>query len=246
MELKDLRERTLLQCPFSEALDVVIELERVKALHLTGIEAIEELESYLSFVLILKGRLSNDEFPELKGNDHRRERTSFLSRLNLLYDKISFALEVNIRFNKQSTQISDWISEATEELEGKRQDIKKSAMKVRNEIDNSEHKILTHVLSLMGIFSAIITFIMSMVITSSSWLNNADGASAIIAFVIPNLIALISVFVLLSLIFFYLHKDTPASDESCAIHKRSLAFIVVIVALLLCVILCCWFCLSAK
>ena len=246
MELNNLRERTLLQCSYSDALDIVIAMENVKALHLSGIEAIEELETYLSFVLILKGRLANEEFPELRGNDRRREKSSFLSRLNLLHDKISFALEVNIRFNKHTSQIFEWVSEVSDDLENKRKDIEDTANAVREEIDESEHNILAHVLSLMGIFSAIITLIMSVVITSASWLNTANGASAIIAFIVPNLVTLIAVFTLLSLIFFYLHRDTPAQNGKCAKHKRSIAFTITIIALILCVILCCWICLSIK
>lgn len=246
MDLNNLRERTLLQCSYSEAVEIVEAIEKIKVLHASGIDAIEELETCLSFVLILKGRLSNDEFSEIKGNDKRRERNNFSSRLNLLYDKISFALEVNIRFNKQNSQVYSWISDVQNQVNNEKEEIQNTADSVRDEIANSEHTILSHVLSLMGIFSAIITLIMSVVISSASWLNSANRASAIMALIVPNLVALIAVLTLMSLIFFYIHRDTKAADGKCAQRKRSTAFSICVSALILCVIASCVFCFAEK
>ena len=73
--------------------------------------------------------------------------------------------------------------------------------KIKDKTDHIESQLITTVLTLMGVFSAIITIIMSVVITSSSWLNNANGASAVIAFIVPNLVVAFSVVLLLGVIF---------------------------------------------
>lgn len=73
--------------------------------------------------------------------------------------------------------------------------------KIKSATDNIEPQIMTTILTLMGVFSAIITIIMSVVITSSSWLNNANGASAIIAFIVPNLVVAFSISILLGVVF---------------------------------------------
>ena len=246
IELDSIRGKELIQFSYQEAVEIVEALETVNPFHYSGISAIEKMETYRSHAYILKERILNNEFREIAVNDRRRDRNNILSRLNLLIESFSSSLKINGILAEQEAQVSELFKKAKGELEKERTDIERTADEVRNQIDNSEHKILTHVLSLMGIFSAIITLIMSMVITTSYWLNNANGASAIIAFVIPNLVTLIAVFTLLSLIFFYLHRDTSVKGEKCAVQKRSVAFTISIVALLLCVILCCWFCLSAK
>ena len=91
----------------------------------------------------------------------------------------------------------------------------------QSRMDESEHTILTHVLTLMGIFSAVITIIMSIVVTSSSWLNNADASSAIVAFVIPNLVALLAVSSLVLLVFIYVQfsNKTPKVVKKKTIKK---------------------------
>ena len=77
----------------------------------------------------------------------------------------------------------------------------KLSKKVETVFDRIEPQLITTVLTLMGVFSAVITIIMSVVITSSSWLNNANGASAIIAFIVPNLVVVFSIVVLLEMVF---------------------------------------------
>ena len=96
-------------------------------------------------------------------------------------------------------------------LEKKMNAVKLQLQKVQGHLDNSEHTILSHVLTLMGVFTAVTTIIMSVVITSSSWLNNGDGASAILAFAIPNAIAILAVIVLVSLMFVYQKSFTNNS-----------------------------------
>lgn len=246
IELDNIRTKDLIQGSYDDVLNIIEALEKVNPFHYSGISAIEKMETYRSYAYILKERISNNEFRELIGNDRRREKNALVTKLSVIIESFSSSLRINGILAEQEMQITQTIKKATEGFLSEKDNIEKLIEKTEADLDDSEHRILAHVLSLMGIFSAIITLIMSMVITSSSWLNNADGASAIIAFVIPNLIALISVFTLLSLIFFYLHRDTSAKNEPCSKHKKSVAFTIVIAALLVCVILCCWFCLSSK
>ncbi len=72
---------------------------------------------------------------------------------------------------------------------------------IQNATNKIEPQLMTTVLTLMGVFSAVITIVMSVVITSSSWLNNANSASAIIAFIVPNLVVVFSIAVLLGIVF---------------------------------------------
>ena len=56
----------------------------------------------------------------------------------------------------------------------------------------------------------------------------------------------ILLFVLISLIFFYIHRDTHAQDGKCSKHKRSLAFTLCIIGLIICVIVSCLLCFAGK
>lgn len=75
------------------------------------------------------------------------------------------------------------------------------AEETQSAIKEIQPQLMTIVLTLMGVFSAIITIVMSVVITSNSWLNNASNASAILAFIIPNLVVIFAIIVLLRLVF---------------------------------------------
>lgn len=217
-DLNDLRERELRKFSFEETLNIIVALENVKPLRLSKIEALETLETYCVFVSIIRDRVTNNEFNELKSNNKKKE--SFQSRLNALLNSFTFALEINNFVKAQNDQMAE-LTSAVERLEKRRGAIEAEfKQKVEDfdievgltieDMNESEHKILTHVLTLMGIFSAIITIIMSVVVTSTSWLNNADGATAIFAFAIPNLVVLLSVIVLVFLIYLYNNMGEPA------------------------------------
>ena len=93
--------------------------------------------------------------------------------------------------NKTIKQINNHLKESENEFD------RKLNKKIKTTINKIEPQLITTVLTLMGVFSAIITIIMSVVITSSSWLNNAEGPSAIIAFIVPNLVVVFSIVILL-------------------------------------------------
>lgn len=83
-------------------------------------------------------------------------------------------------------------------------DAKKELNDAKKELNDTESKILTHVLSLLGIFTAIITVIISVISTTTSWLNNADEISFSIAVIIPALVTVIAVGSLLILMDLFL------------------------------------------
>ena len=127
------------------------------------------------------------------------------------------------KLNQKIADIETKLSNTIEDYTKKKEKITKEVKLFEKRINNAEHDILSHVLSLMGIFTAIITIILSVIVTSSSWLNNADMSDAVIAFVVPNAIALCAVSLLLTLIFrqnrrrqidTYGSKETPQDKES--------------------------------
>ena len=117
----------------------------------------------------------------------------------------SIANDTQNKIHEASIQSEKKINESIAEKE------KTFDQKLENKIESTTNKIepqlITTVLTLMGVFSAIITIIMSVVITSSSWLNNASSSSAVIAFVVPNLVVVLSMAVLLNIVFYRKKSD---------------------------------------
>lgn len=97
------------------------------------------------------------------------------------------------------------LQEAKIQFDVKTQEVDQAISTTLEEIRGEEGKILSHVLTLMGVFTAVITVILSVASTSSSWLNSATSSSAIIAFAVPNLVTLFAVVSLVLLIYIY-HK----------------------------------------
>ena len=224
IDLNTLREKDLRNFSYQDTLSVISALERVNPLQFSEIEALESIETYYSFILIINDRISNNEFNELKANNKKREKELLQSRLILLINTFSFSLDANNLLQSQTDKVIAWGTEVSRRLESRSQEIERIVENKKAELDNkvtlvveqmndSEHTILTHVLTLMGIFSAIITIIMSVVVTSTSWLNNADGATAIFAFAIPNSVVLLSVIVLVFLIYLYNNMGEPARKK---------------------------------
>lgn len=123
--------------------------------------------------------------------------------------------ELHNEFNKKNAEIEKSLADARilvdKQLASAKTKVDNQLESAKNEIQNTEHNVLTHTLTLMGIFSAVITIVMSIAITSSSWLNNANGASAILAFVVPNAVTILAVVILLFLVFLY-HNATTGID----------------------------------
>ena len=127
------------------------------------------------------------------------------------------------RSQRELNTSADALTESTEALE-----------EATKKLKNMEHDMLTHVLTLMGVFSAVITMVMSVIMTSTAWLNNADGASAILAFIIPSAVAVLSVIVLLLLVFLYQNSTTGSVDHPI---KSRFTIISLVALLIICLIL---------
>lgn len=98
----------------------------------------------------------------------------------------------NDKITKEETDISTSLKETKRKLDSA----------VDKAVTEAVQKNTTHTLTLMGVFTAVIAMVVSVAVTSSSWLSNANGASAIIAFVIPNLVIIIGIVLMLSFITF--------------------------------------------
>ena len=249
IDLSTLNENELRTFSYADTRAVIVELEQIWISDFTGIDAIEKVETYFSFVKLIKNRVSHHEFCELSGKSKRDARQYLHARLNFLFSSFKYFLEINSlqkrmdqreqKLDASILDIQNQLQTTVEDYNAKKSEIETNVANVQTEfhttvnstktdlegkveafqerINDSEHTILTHVLTLMGVFSAVITIIMSVVITSSSWLNSADGASAITAFTIPNLVALLAVIVLISLVFIYhnaVNKSTLATPKS--------------------------------
>lgn len=97
-----------------------------------------------------------------------------------------------------------------------------AAAKLEEDLKHTTDSTLT----IMGIFATIITVILSVVVTSSAWLNNANGASAVVAFVVPSLVAVSATIVLLGIIL------ADRSKRSKAVRRAGIAVVIVAIFLL--------------
>lgn len=69
-----------------------------------------------------------------------------------------------------------------------------------SEQEARETRSFQNMLTTMGVFTTIVVIVMSLVITASSWLNNANSADMLIAFIVPSCIAVLSVCALTALV----------------------------------------------
>lgn len=233
IDLNTLKENELRTFSYAETRLVITELEKIRLPSLDGIDAIERVETLYSFVTLIKNRVVNHEFAELGVSGKKSEIKNLHMTLDLLLSTFKFSLDVNklqkrmaevdserdaldARFedirNKLQTTVSDYNAKK-EELEGKVEFVEQTVVDFQKKVDETEHTMLTHVLTLMGVFTAVITIIMSLVITSGAWINSADAATALVAVAVPNLVAVFVVVVLLSLVFLYHKGITKGVDE---------------------------------
>ena len=247
-DLTTLKENQLKKYSYEDTLKIVSELESSSISQYTGIAAVEISEQYYSFASIINNRIINNEFPELKLKIKKNEKEILQHRVTTLLSSLKYSLDLG-KLEKRVKEVDTLklkIDRIDADYQEKAKKIDDSITEFKKRIDESESKILSNVLAIMGVFSAIITIILSIIITSSSWLNNADGASAIIAFVVPSLVSLLVAFVLLSLVFSYINKDTNGKGEKLSNQKYDRAFKLSICGILIITSLCCWLCLSSN
>ncbi len=130
------------------------------------------------------------------------------------YDEKKEELEIKINKLESTTKYSLQKQESIQKelhnaVKGKIAQIDKVSSETLDELQATEGKVVSHVLTLMGVFTSVIAIILSVIITTSSWLNNASSSSAIIAFTIPNLVTLVAVISVVLLIYIYQKSMYP-------------------------------------
>lgn len=186
------------------------------------VKTTDNFSDYIEFAEIIKKKVDNGGFANSLKNEN--EKQSFSSRVRRTLTDLAIVGHINSVSSTIEKVVMAEERIITENLENVKSDFKKHRSEIskqkkavgelkktveaeKAEISNIEHNTLAHVLSLMGIFSAVITMIMSAVLTSSAWLNNARASSAVVGFAIPNLVALLCIVVMLALVYLFVHRD---------------------------------------
>lgn len=228
--LKLLKENDLRTYSYNDIKKVVQALEKIN-IYDDGTEladfitTTEVLETYSSFVHIIIMRVSNDEVDDLTSP---QAKGLLLKRLNTLNERFTGWWRVNsflrIRFDQMSNSLNESQNEITTQLTTTLIKIQKETEDYTRKIDDSEHNILTHVLTLLGVFSAVIVTIMSVVISSGSWLNSADSSDAMLAFIVPAGIIIIAIITLLSFVYAFqynsLNKTTMNTEQKASDSQK--------------------------
>lgn len=150
------------------------------------------------------------------------------SGTNRSYTDILYKIELGFVFCKCKRE-----ERSVHELESKYNDslakvdaAGKNASKALNDSHKAAEDVKNatkDVLTLMGVFATIITVILSVVSTATSWLNNADGASAIIAFIVPTLVTVTTVVILLGIVL-----DENKTAKICMIIAAAILFLLAV------------------
>lgn len=204
LKISDLRKYT-----YTQTLQVVESLEEsVWALSSSKVKTTDNFDDYIQMTGIIMDRNEKGDFEQdLKTPLKRSQFKTRLKRISVDLGVIGQVNNAAKSLEGISKGVLEDLSNVKDSLKNHKKELLGEIEKEKEDVAQLEHTTLAHVLSLMGIFSAVITIIMSVVLTATSWLNNADGASAIVGFAVPNLIALLSVLVLLSVVYIFVHRD---------------------------------------
>ncbi len=134
-------------------------------------------------------------------------KLDYATKKTELEQGVSDAFKKIVEYEKRNAELNDALSIIKGEYLTVEQTVGDLQNTFKDNLNESERSMLGHVLSLMGVFSAITTIIMGLVISATSWLNGMDITSASLAFAVPSLIAVAVSVVLLSLVFCYLAKS---------------------------------------
>ena len=181
-------------------------LDLLKNLYWLNIEDSNLKENHAFYEMLLNVvdyRLSHDDYEEIKDDNIQKNHLYFCVvhlRSNIAqYRLIIQQKDVENNVKKFS---NDAIFNINKHINTRYKNFEKSVDgKVDQAVKKIEPQLISTILTLMGVFTAIIAIVISVIVTSSSWLNNANGASAIIAFVVPSLVAVTSMSVLLFIVF---------------------------------------------
>lgn len=224
-EINAIGETAFYAYSLNRTIDVIETLEKLNWSDIRDKNLEENNDFYSRLLDIVNDKVTNNIFVELtddaEGKNHLllrvlRIRTS-ISQYRLLFLRDDVETKILSRVESAKTDINSIVTGTQDSIQKMSTDVQNSINDhlteseaafeetIKEEIKSAtgqiEPQLITTILTLMGVFSAVITIIMSVVITSSSWLNNADGASAVIAFIIPNLVVIFSIVILLGMVF---------------------------------------------
>lgn len=155
----------------------------------------EAIETFLSDVELLYSRireiielLDNGGIHNFSLEENPKDTAHHLeNRLSAIIDRAKLIQFTEREVERLSKSVEKFKNDVSISME--------SVSKIRDDISQFDEEISDankDMIAVMGVFTSIIVVIMSVVITSSSWLNNASGASAIIAFIIPSCVAVLA------------------------------------------------------
>lgn len=212
-EINSLGEREFIDFTLDQTYEVLRVIEKLDWSKISDNNLKENGNFYSKLLDIVDEKVVCDFFPEIATDDAQKGHLllkvlsirTCISQYKILYLKDEVELEILGEVDKVSVAVKD----ANLKMAGMKKYLSKVEKnftktideKAQQALDKIEPTLMTTVLTLMGIFTAIITIIMSVVITSNSWLNNASGASAVLAFIVPNLVVVSSIVVLLTIVF---------------------------------------------
>ena len=210
LDIDKLKETELRKFTFEQTVSVANELEKCNLQSIKGTREYKaRVETYYFLARLIYNRICNNEFAKEVKSDKQREKLSAIK-----FKSIALMADFRHEINTVTLEsVSEQLTEENREIQKTVGETKEALTGVKGQIDKFEHTILTHVLTLLGVFSAIITVILSISISSSTWLNNAGAGDAIVAFVVPSLVAVLSVVVLLSLVFGYHREQREDGDK---------------------------------
>lgn len=182
---------------------------------LTKQAIIDEHQSYvekLNDLVFLVNKVKQELFGREKNKKNKRKAIDEVLKINEMIqstlfinsslDNLLFDLKIrynnnkiNSLANKVNSEFDKKIGELTEKVESQEGELKKDA---EDQISAAEKKVFNNSMTYMSILAALIAIIVSVISTSSSWLNNANNSSVIVAFVTPTLVLLFAITFLLS------------------------------------------------
>ena len=225
-ELDDLRISELNLAKFEKIQEYVQTMELILESDLNEIQVLESFPEYGAKAKRIIKRIDSGDFA--KDLKRPTQRTAFRTRIRRIMLDMATIGKINNTSMVSESKRRYELDKMVKVLNAHIDEAKNVMTEEKEDISQLEHTTLSHVLSLMGIFSAIITMVMSAVITSTSWLNNADNASGIIGFAVPNCIALIAVVVMMTFVYLYIHRGTviihhyapPKEKKTTGRHKE--------------------------
>ena len=197
--IANLGESEIHRLSLAQTENVISILESFNWLDISNKKFLDNYSIYHGFLEIIEDRINRSSFSEKLDITRAISMLGKTYRLKARISLYQSLCEIeNFGKNTQKTaeeNIQGYLTRAENDFqEGIENKIKKATDKI-------EPSLITTVLTLMGVFSAIITIVMSVVVTSTSWLNNANAASAVIAFIVPSIVVVFSMSILLSIVF---------------------------------------------